>query len=195
MLSRSDTSPDPAGAAVDRLDVVVAIGAAVVLMVIGFAVGFHAHASALVPEGVVGGAVLGVDGTFLVVLGTILAQNLGAALLAYTGVFTFGITTVASVFLTGAFVGATSEAVSSSIGVSTTMARVLPYVVLEVGGVLVAAGAGLLPLVGFVAGQLRGRPRPPFLATLACSLRLLAAGCGLIALGAAIEASLIVAHR
>lgn len=180
--------------AVQRVDVVAACGVAVMVMAVGFVVGFRAH-SEMLPAGGSGSDVLSIEGSFLVVLGTILAQNVGAALLAFSGAITFGVTTVASVFFTGAFVGATSEAVLGSIGTAQMLARTLPYLPFEMGGVLVIAGAGLLPLVILVRSQLLDRPRVSYFVALASGLRLLAVGGVLVTVGAVVEAALIVMRR
>lgn len=185
----------PATTPIRRSDLVVAVLLALLVIASGVVVGFRAHPD--LPGGAAGApdAAWGVTGSPFSLLGSILLQNLGAALLAYSGVFTLGISTVGSLFLTGAFVGATAHAASAAIGAAATLWRALPYVVLEIGGLLVVAGAGLLTLVVMVLSQLRGRGRPPFSAVVASSLRLLLLGGGMIVLGALVETLLIVTRR
>ncbi|RMI13878.1 stage II sporulation protein M [Cellulomonas triticagri] len=168
-------------------DVTVAAVLALAIAGIGAAAGYGAYA----PDPGQGGVVPG-PGTLPSTVLTILGQNLGAVLLAFTGAMTWGLGTIAALLTTSAWVGATAHAVIAEIGAQEVVARVLPYVLLEFGGLLLAAAGGLYPVVVLVGSLFRGRPRPPFAVALRTSLGLLLTGMLLVVVGAVVEAALIV---
>lgn len=177
--------------AVPRSDAAVAAAVALAVAGLGTTTGyrtFHAVAdgSGIVPVP---------DGSAWGVLGALLAQNLAAALLLFSGVVTGGLSTLLGLTFTSIWVGATFRAVQAELGTGTVLERVLPYVGFELLGVGLAAVAGLLPAVAFVRSHLTDAPRRPFATTVHASVRLLALATALVVVGAAIETAVIVTAR
>jgi uncharacterized membrane protein SpoIIM required for sporulation len=77
----------------------------------------------------------------------ILATNGAAALMLFSGAATGGLTTLAALTWTGAYVGATMSVAVTNVGVGTVAADVWLFLPLEIAGLVVAAAAGLHPVV------------------------------------------------
>ena len=170
-------------------DVSVALLVVALVGSLGATVGYRTFT----PEPVPVGEALAFETTgFLQTLAGIAAQNLGAALLGFSGVLTMGMTSLLAVMFTSAWVGATFHAVTARLGTAEVLAHVMPYVVLELAGVGLAAVAGVYPAVAFVARRFRSDPRPPFGSAMQTSLRLLGIACVLIVAGAFVETVVIV---
>lgn len=75
----------------------------------------------------------------------ILARNLGAALVLYSGVVTLGRTTVIGSGILALYIGATVSLGLNSVGGATLFADVIWYVPFEFLGLVMAATAGLQP--------------------------------------------------
>lgn len=124
--------------------------------------------------------------------GTIALRNLGVACLLYSGAITAGAATVVTLPLLGLYVGATAKIGVVTAGVQPLVGSVLWYVPFEFLGCLVAAAAGIYPVVTALRRRRPGHGAiPMYVAALPGSMALFAAGAALILCGAAIEAVLI----
>lgn len=122
----------------------------------------------------------------------ILTRNLGAATLMYSGVVTFGLTTLVTLPLLGLYVGATMRIGVEAVGWATLTGAVGLYAPFEFAGVLVAAAGGLYPALDVLSRRRgdSGRARA-YVRTMPRSLALLGIGVALILVGAALEMLLI----
>lgn len=126
--------------------------------------------------------------------GPILVRNLGAALLLYSGVLTFGLTTLFAAAILGLYVGATVSLGVHSVGTAGIIADVVWYVPFEFLGLIMAATAGLQPAVAVVSQIVQKQGKFDldfFTAHVIKSLGSLTIGVALIVIGAAIESILI----
>lgn len=158
----------------------------------GAAAGGVARANALaVAEGSLDTTVLAGDAS---VFG-IAASNLSATGLLVSGAALLAIPTLIGIALIGISVGVAAASIVEALGPVETLTRIAPYVVFEASGVLIAATAGLLPLVHACVARLRtARPMLSGYTTgLRGSLRLTAIAAVLIVAGALIE-SFVVAQ-
>ncbi len=158
--------------------------------------GVAALASTLVDPSTLSGVETGVPTGppgFLEILG----RNLSAALLLYSGVITVGLTAGLGLLGVAAFVGGTLDIAVHNAGWSAVLGSTWSYVLLEFGGMVVAAAAGLHPLVSTVLTKredIHTGPVRRYLAALTPSLKLLAASMTLIVAAAAIE-TLVISRR
>lgn len=147
--------------------------------------------AAAVAAGQIDTTVLAQDGSTL----GIASSNLAAAGFLIAGAPLLGTLTLVGLALIGIGVGVSAASVVAALGPIETLSRIAPYIVFEASGVLLAAMAGVLPVVHLIA-QLAHRRRSPLRAYtegLGYSLRLAAIAAVLIVLGAYIE-SIIVAR-
>lgn len=132
----------------------------------------------------------------------ILMINAACALLLYSGVATGGLTSAAGLAWTAAYVGATMQVGATNAGLGSVLARSAWYLPLELGGLVLAAVAGVYPVtrsvVAAVGHDVTSSSRRParravggYLAALPGSLALLASGLGLLLVAAVIESALI----
>ncbi|MGD9959752.1 stage II sporulation protein M [Nocardioides sp.] len=127
----------------------------------------------------------------------ILGRNLSAALLLYSGVVTVGLTAILGLIGVGAFVGGTLDVAVHNAGWSGVLGSTWPYILLEFGGMVLAAAAGLHPLVSTLLTARDGartRTVNRYLAALTPSLKLLTVAAAMILSGAAVE-SLVISRR
>lgn len=173
---------------VPRAEAAASLAIVLAVTVAGAAVGYRAFSPAVDASGP---AALLESTEFWPALRAVLAQNLGAALLAFSGVVTAGLSTLLGISLTSIWVGATFHAVQAELGTTEVLTRAVPYVGLEFAGIVLAATAGLLPAVVLVTGRFRTAPRHTYVSSIAGALRLFLAAVVLIAIGGVIEASVI----
>lgn len=124
----------------------------------------------------------------------ILLQNLSVVMFLYSGALTLGLTSIVSVAMLSAYVGATMAVGVGNVGMSSVLGDAGPYAALEFLGCLVAAAAGLCPLMamlGRVFSEARGGAVAAYVGALRTSLATLAVGTALVVVAAAIEATLI----
>lgn len=124
-------------------------------------------------------------------LGTILARNLGAAALLYSGVLTCGLSTAVSLAVLSAYVGATAKVGVLNVGAGAVLGSAGWYAGPEFLGCLVAAAAGLHPAATALRARSSGAPVRRYLAALPVSLGLFAAAVVLLLVAAGVEAALI----
>jgi uncharacterized membrane protein SpoIIM required for sporulation len=141
---------------------------------------------------------LGAGGTNVIYggsLATILIQNLGTVMFLYSGVLTLGLTSILSVGMLSAFVGATMSVGISNVGGLQMMAHTGAYIPLEFGGCVVAAAAGLYPALTLLARVFNDNADTNVLGTylnaVYTSLKVLGCAVALILTAAAIEATVI----
>lgn len=122
----------------------------------------------------------------------IAGRNLGAALLLFSGVVTLGTTAAVGTVFVAAWVGAGVRAMSLETGLRHLDPLVLTYLPLELGGLLLAAVAGLLPLAAVGRRVLADGPAASVAAPVVpTALRLLALGVLLVLAGAVAETAVI----
>src|SRR4029453_8034716 len=85
----------------------------------------------------------------------ILARNVGAALVLYSGVVTLGLTTLIGSGILALYVGATVSLGVHSVGGTALIADVIWYVPFEFLGLILAATAGFQPVAGLANRLLR----------------------------------------
>lgn len=124
--------------------------------------------------------------------GSILARNFGAACLLFAGVLSGGTITLITLPMIGLYVGATAQVGVTVAGAPALLGAVAWYVPFEFAGCLMAAAAGLYPVL---ASLRKRRPQASLVGTYTASftgaLVLFAAGAVLILLGAGIETFVI----
>lgn len=123
--------------------------------------------------------------------GEILARNVPAALLLFSGVATAASSTVVALLLLGGYVGATFATAATAVGTASALGSIASYAPLELAALLLAAVGGLLP-----AAAVTGRPEPvrrrdAYAAALPPSLGLLLLSIALLVVAAAVEALVI----
>ncbi|MFC5803114.1 stage II sporulation protein M [Streptomyces formicae] len=132
--------------------------------------------------------------------GPILVRNTGAAMLLFSGVLTAGFSTVVALGLMAAYIGATFGAAAHTAGFQEALGSIVLYAPLEFVGLLLAATAGMLPVVVGVANALRssaedGRsPLRAYAESVALSLKTLGVAVAVILIAALAE-SVVIAAR
>ena len=124
----------------------------------------------------------------------LLARNLSATLLLFSGYVLGGTTTILGLLFVGTWIGAGTHAVERETGLLDVSPSVLLYLPAEFLGLVLAGAAGLLPVVSFVWRTLDRRWMAGGQSSSSPALVLLGVATGLIALGAATEALVIRAH-
>lgn len=122
---------------------------------------------------------------------TILTRNLGAIALMYSGVATAGILSVVTLASVSLYIGATAKIGTLTSGAGALAADVGLYAPVEFLGCLLAAAAGLYPVVSAFTPSsqaIHGGPVHAYLRAVPRSLLLFALGGLLILLGAGLEA-------
>ena len=163
----------------------VSLAAVVVYAAAIGAVGYTAMDRSWAPSAMetdlVGGGELG--------LLAIIVTNVGAALLLFAGVATGGLATLAGATWTSGYVGATLAVAVENVGGQALLQNVWLYLPLELAALVVAAAAGIHPVVAMV---LHASPTAPpawrrYVNAWGTSLRLLALSVLLIGLSAIAE--------
>jgi len=125
---------------------------------------------------------------------TILWRNLGAAMMLYSGVCTVGVSTVIGGLLLGGYVGATWAAAVSAVGAASAGGSIVWYAPLEMLGLVLAAVAGLMPVVAML-GRPPTTPRlRAYSDALPTSLRMLAIAVAVLVAAAFLE-TLVIGSR
>ena len=168
----------------------VAVLASLVVFAAGFALGFGSIGRGWAQSSLgAGGATNAVFGSSVF---AILAQNLIAVMFLYSGVLTFGLTSVLSIGMVSIYVGATMAVGVTNSGWTQMAGATGVYALLEFAGCILAAAAGLYPGCAFLAHVVKddaafGR----YLDAVATSLKILGCAVALILTAAAIEAVVI----
>lgn len=84
-------------------------------------------------------------------LAQILSSNVGAALVLYSGIITFGFTTIIAAGILSLYLGATISVGLHSVGAVMLMSDVIWYVPFEFTGLALSATAGIQPLSGIIS--------------------------------------------
>ncbi|SDE21013.1 stage II sporulation protein M [Glycomyces harbinensis] len=129
-------------------------------------------------------------------LAGIVGQNLGAAMLLYSGVVTLGISSLLGLGMTSAFVGATMAVAVDNAGWGEVIGTAWAYAPIEFGGCVVAAAAGLYPVLSVIGKVFAAEERLALLSTyargLVDSLKLLALAVAMILFAGLVELVVIV---
>lgn len=116
------------------------------LMLAGFVAGFQTNLAAgaeplqVLPAGR--------SHTWLSALGQILLVNVPALCLVFSGVVTGGLTTLIAWPLTAVYIGVTMRIGQVQLGVAEVVSSIWIYAPVEFLALLLAAGAGLMPITG-----------------------------------------------
>lgn len=124
----------------------------------------------------------------------ILQRNTGAAMLLYSGVATLGLSAVLGLLGVSAYVGVSLRIVIDNGGLASLLRDSGSYVVFEFAGIVLAAAAGLHPLLATIRQRRSGRHEPlrvSYATAVLPSLGLLALSIVLILVGAVVEAAVI----
>ncbi|MGD3108212.1 stage II sporulation protein M [Streptomyces sp. YGL11-2] len=93
---------------------------------------------------------------------SILSTNAGVALLAFAGVLTFGLATIAFSLVSGLLTGLGLGQATALAGWGDLARHVLPHAWLELPSIGIAVGAGLVPLIAvtsWLVGRKKARPK------------------------------------
>jgi uncharacterized membrane protein SpoIIM required for sporulation len=121
----------------------------------------------------------------------ILARNVPAALLLFSGVATAGSSTLVALLLLGGYVGATFATAATAVGTLSAFGSIASYAPLELTALLLAAVGGLLPAATVIGRPEAVRRRDAYAAALSPSLGLLLLSIAMLAVAAAVEALVI----
>jgi uncharacterized membrane protein SpoIIM required for sporulation len=128
----------------------------------------------------------------------ILVQNISVLMLLYSGVLTLGLTSLLGMVMVAAFVGATMAVGVSNSGIRQLAVETAAYAPMEFAGLVVAAAAGLYPVIAMAGRVFADEARLELLGTylraLRTSLKILACATGLIVVAAVVE-SVVLAVR
>jgi uncharacterized membrane protein SpoIIM required for sporulation len=125
----------------------------------------------------------------------ILLRNASAMAFLYSGVLTFGLTSVLALTMVSAYVGATAATGINNVGAWQLFTATGSYALLEFLGCIVAATAGFYPTSALVAGLARQKEDAGslkrYFGAIRVSARILAFGGALVVVAACIEVTLI----
>lgn len=175
--------------------VLCAMAFSLALLLVGFIIGFHADLSS-------GTRKLPTAGPeplpWTLIWGRILAVNVPALCLAFSGVVTAGISTLIAWPLTSIYIGATMRTAFTELGVWEAIGATWIYAPWEFTALLMAGGAGLLPLTAATHAALWGTETPglvqQYLRTVPAALKIFCAAGALLLLAALIEAFVITSR-
>jgi uncharacterized membrane protein SpoIIM required for sporulation len=182
----------------NRQGLFAALAASSVLFLGGAAVGYSSITSEWARNS--SGAVAAGGSLFGSTFSAILVQNLGVVLFLFSGVLTFGVSSVASLSMISIYVGATMSVATTDGGTGGVLADTGSYVGLELLGMLLAATAGLCPVFALLGRALRADPAPnqtsgaTYVAAVRTSMATLGVSALLVLLAACIEA-VVIASR
>lgn len=174
-----------------HLDIVLSVVIAVSTFLIAAGVSFSALSSI---DGFAPSPRTPRHGDFVSTLTSILGHNLPAATFLFSGLATGGVSSLIGLALIGSFVGATTAGSAAAVGLEASVSSVMGYAPVEFIGLLVAAAAGLIPIVRAVQSR-RHRGTTFFqsyVRSLPRSLGLFTVGLVVLVLAAAVEAAIIV---
>ncbi|UUN27775.1 stage II sporulation protein M [Streptomyces sp. FIT100] len=140
------------------------------------------------------------DVSFADSFGPIVLRNTGAAMLLFSGALTAGFSTVVALGLMAVYIGATFGAAARTAGFQEALGSIVLYAPLEFLGLLLAATAGMLPVVSGVANALHSSaeddrsPLRAYAESLALSLKTLGVAVAVILVAALVE-SVVIAAR
>lgn len=136
----------------DRTLLLIAMTLSLALMLGGFFTGFQTN----LPSGALNPPTGG-SSPWWSVWGRILMVNLPALCLAFSGVVTFGISTLIAWPLTAIYIGATMRTAATELGLSDVIGTIWVYAPGEFTALLIAAGAGLMPAAAAARAALFGK--------------------------------------
>lgn len=173
------------------------------VVILGFVLSYTAVKTTWVEAHNLGSPFVANGDSFVGSLAFILARNLSAGALLYSGAVSAGATSLLTSALVAAYVGATFKVGVTASGLLDLLRATGLYLPLEFGGCFVAAVAGVYPAARATLSSILPTERtayesPTWLAnyvgSIQISLALLAIAAVLIFAGAVVEASLIVSR-
>jgi len=179
-----------------KKSLLTAFAISLILLVCGASIGYASISPAWAAESLrIGGGDFKVFGA---VLPAILLRNLGVVMFLYSGVATFGLTSIISTGMLSVYIGATMAVGASNVGAGSLVGATGLYVPFEFTGCLVAATAGLYPTVAALSRIFTGSGRASspgvYIGAFRTSLVVLAWAGALILLAAIIETVVIAAR-
>jgi uncharacterized membrane protein SpoIIM required for sporulation len=175
----------------DKPLLLVAMMLSLALMLAGFIIGFQADMSAHseFPQPREAGH------TWLSALGRILAANVPALCLLFSGVITGGASTLIAWPLTAIYIGSTMRLGRTHMGIGEVVASIWIYAPLEFLGLLLGAGAGLIPVVAAIRSALSpsevARPLRHYVAKFPLALKMFGIAWVLVLAAALLEATVL----
>lgn len=175
----------------DKPLLLVAMMLSLALMLAGFIIGFQTDMAAPSESFQPDEASL----TWLSALGRILAANVPALCLLFSGVITGGVSTLIAWPLTAIYIGSTMHLGRTHMGIGEVVASIWIYAPVEFLGLLLGAGAGLVPVAAAIRSALsaseQGGPLRQYLGTFPLALKLFGIASVLVLAAALLEATVL----
>ena len=175
-----------------RAALYAASGLSLGLLISGFLLGYHAMAESPAPA--VDSAAVAATPFWDAFTG-VLARNLPALCLAFSGAVTAGLSTLISWPLVAIYIGSTWHLSEKALGRDQVFAGTGLYAPAEFLALATAAAAGLLPLVSAVWSALSSaaasRPFRAYLEAVPAALKLLAVAVAILLVAAGVEAAVM----
>ncbi|MDQ0210556.1 MULTISPECIES: hypothetical protein [Arthrobacter] len=178
----------------DKPLLLVAMMLSLALMLAGFTIGFQTDMAAQSesPQPMSPEAGL----TWLSALGRILAANVPALCLLFSGVITGGVSTLIAWPLTAIYIGSTMRLGRTHMGIGEVVASIWIYAPIEFLGLLLGAGAGLIPVAAAIRSALSASeaagPLRQYLAMFPLALKIFGIASVLVLAAALLEATVLV---
>ncbi len=175
-----------------RAALVVAFGLSLGLLISGFLLGYHAVSNSPAPTADPASAAATPFGEAFI---GVLARNLPALCLAFSGAATAGLSTLVSWPLVAIYIGSTWHLSEKAIGREQVLAGTGLYAPVEFLALTIAAAAGLLPVLTAIWAALSSRatvtPFRAYLAAFPTALKLLAIAVVVLLAAAGVEAAVM----
>jgi uncharacterized membrane protein SpoIIM required for sporulation len=177
----------------ERALLVVAMTLSLALMLAGFITGFQTNLAAQSELHL--GEPTDLGHTWLSALGKILFVNVPALCLVFSGVITGGLTTLIAWPLTAVYIGATMRIGQVQLGVAEVVSSIWIYAPVEFLALLLAAGAGLMPITAAIRSTLvNNEPITPlnqYVQVIPFALKTFGVASILLAVAAVLEATVL----
>lgn len=177
----------------DKPLLLVAMMLSLALMLAGFIIGFQTDmgTQSESPQPMSPEAGL----TWLSALGRILGANMPALCLLFSGVITGGASTLIAWPLTAIYIGSTMRLGRTHMGIGEVVASIWIYAPIEFLGLLLGAGAGLIPVAAAIRSALSAPeaagPLRQYVATFPLTLKIFGISLVLVLAAALLEATVI----
>lgn len=179
----------------ERSLLIIAMTLSLALMLAGFITGFQTNLAA--PSEPHLGEPTDLAHTWLSALGRILVTNMPALCLVFSGVITGGISTLIAWPLTAVYIGSTMRIGQDQMGMGEVMSSIWIYAPAEFVALLLAAGAGLMPVTAGIRSALSlsepGTPLRHYLGVFPLALKIFGLASALLLVAALIEATVLAA--
>jgi hypothetical protein len=171
----------------------VAMMLSLALMLAGFIIGFQTDMAAQSESPQPVPREVGL--TWLSALGRILAANVPALCLLFSGVITGGVSTLIAWPITAIYIGSTMRLGRTHMGIGEVVASIWIYAPVEFLGLLLGAGAGLIPVAAAIRSALsaseQAGPLRQYLGTFPLALKMFGLAWVLVLAAALLEATVL----